>query len=280
MFWEVLTETASRVIGIAAVILPVLFIVEYLNHQYGTKLIKFFESRQKYLPFWAALLAMLPGCNAAAAVAVLYAKGLVSVGALVAAMIATSDEAIYVFLPARFNFFPLFLAKFVLAIIAGFLIDLFIKYRIKKGVANPKIGYCCSIHEHHHDVKGMIKHTFEHGLKIIFYIFIVLFIFNFSKDYFGFDKFSESVLATGQFQPLLASFFGLIPGCGTSVVLASLYVGGILSFGGSLAGLAAASGDTILVLASNKIPKKDIFIILSLVFLFSLVAGYIALLFF
>lgn len=275
MIWEVLLETAKRVLQIIAVILPVLFLVEYLNHRYGKKLIDFFENRQKFLPFWAALLAMLPGCNAAAAVAVLYAKRLVSLGAVVAAMIATSDEAIYVFIPQKFNFLPLFVVKFLLAIIAGFTIDAVVKYRAQKGIGKPQIGYCCSIHEHHHGIPGMIWHVLEHGAKIVFFIFVVLFTFNFAKDYYGFESLSTIIAASGPYQPLMAALFGLIPGCGTSVALASLYSNGLLNFGAAVAGLSAASGDTLIVLLSNKLPKKEVWDILGLVLFFSLLAGYL-----
>lgn len=275
MFWDVLLETAKRVLQITAVILPVLFLVEYLNHRFGKKLIDFFEKRQKFLPFWAAALAMLPGCNAAAAVAVLYAKRLVSLGAIVAAMIATSDEAIYVFIPQKFNFLPLFAVKFLLAIVAGFAIDAVVKYRVQKGIGNPHIGYCCSIHEHRHNIPGMLLHVLEHGAKIVFFIFIVLFAFNYSKDYFGFEGLSNIIAASGPYQPLLAGLFGLVPGCGTSVALASLYSNGLLNFGGAVAGLSAASGDALIVLLSNKLPKKEVWNILGLVLFSSIAAGYL-----
>lgn len=279
MIYEVLIETVKRVAMIAAVIFPVLFLVEFLNHKYGERLVDFFEKRKRFLPFWAAVFSLLPGCNAAAVVAVLYVKRLVSMGALVAAMLATSDEAIYVFLPSKFNFLPLFLAKLLLAVIVGFAVDLIINFSEKKGITNLNVGYCCSIHEHHHDIWGMLKHTLEHGVRIILFIFIVLLSFNLIKDFYGFDQTAAMVLRTGRLQPLLAGLFGLIPGCGTSVVLATLYTQKILSFGGALAGLSAASGDTLLVLVSNKISKKEILTLLGIVFFASVVGGYVVTLF-
>lgn len=276
MIWEVLEETSFRTFWIAIVVIPVLFLVEYLNHRYGEKLIKFFEKRKKMMPFWAALLSMLPGCNVAAAIAVLYTKKLVSVGALISAMIATSDEAIYVFIPARFNFLPLFAAKFLFAVLAGFTVDTIIKFRESK--INPKdveVGYCCSIHEHHEGLKGMIKHTLNHGIKIIFFVFIVLFGFNLLKDFYGFDKIGGIILASGPYQPLLAGLFGLLPGCGTSVVLATLYIQGILTFSGAFAGLSVASGDVAVVLLANKISKKELLQILIALLILSIIVGYL-----
>lgn len=282
MIWsEPLREALVRVFGIGIVVVPLLVLVEYFNHRYGNRLLEFFEKRRRAMPFWATVLGMLPGCNIAAATAVLYAKKYVSMGALIAAMIATSDEAIYVFIPQKFNFLPLFGAKFLLAIAVGFAVDL-ITHRVCRGKHTPgvmlgdsKIGACCSIHEHKESFKGKIEHALRHGVKIILFVFIVLFGFNLIKDIYGLDTIASSVLATGKFQPALAGFFGLIPGCGTSVVLATLYTQKILTFAGALAGLSVASGDTLVVLLANKTSKKEITKIIAIVFGVSIVAAYL-----
>jgi hypothetical protein len=270
MIISVLQETFIRVFWISIVIIPLLLLVEWLNHKYGDKLIAFFEKRERFMPFWAGLLAMLPGCNVAAAVALLYAKGLVSMGALIA------DEALYVFIPQEFNFLPLFGAKLVLAILLGFLVDIFSKkIRAAKNTESFKVGYCCSIHEHVHNTKDMIIHVLKHGTKIILFIFVVLFSFNILKDLYGFEAIASSVLLSKNLQPAIAGLVGLLPGCGTSVVIATLYTQGILSFGGALAGLAVASGDTLLVLLANKVPKKNIFVIVSIILTVGIAIGYI-----
>jgi hypothetical protein len=275
MIISVLQETFIRVFWISIVIIPLLLLVEWLNHKYGDKLIVFFEKRERFMPFWAGLLAMLPGCNVAAAVALLYAKGLVSMGALIAAMIATSDEALYVFIPQKFNFLPLFGAKLVLAILLGFLVDIFSKkIRAAKNTESFKVGYCCSIHEHVHDTKDMIIHVLKHGTKIILFIFVVLFSFNLLKDLYGFEAIASSVLLSKNLQPAIAGLVGLLPGCGTSVVIATLYTQGILSFGGALAGLAVASGDTLLVLLANKVPKRELLYLVAIVLLTGVLTGY------
>jgi len=229
------------------------------------------------MPFWAALLSLLPGCNVAAAIATLFTRGFVSLGSLVAAMIATSDEAIYVFIPERFNFLPLFGAKLVLAILVGFLTDFTIKsVRAYRGSTETKIGYCCSIHEHEDGIQGMLMHTLKHALKIIFFVFAVLLVFNFLKDTYGFESLAKLIISTSQYQPLAAGLLGLVPGCGTSVVIATLHTQGILGFGGALAGLSVASGDTLIILFANKVSKEKIAQIIAIVLGFGVFAGYFA----
>lgn len=308
MLKKIFFESAVRTFWIGIVVVPLLVLVEYFNHRYGDRLLEFFEKRKRTMPFWAAVLGMLPGCNLAAATAVLYAKKYVSMGALVAAMIATSDEAIYVFIPQKFNFLPLFGAKFLLALIVGFSVDLFLNFhkkaRIpighaefisasdeilnqvqddKKNMERDKskekkdltIGACCSIHEHKAGLKGKIEHALKHGIKIVLFVFAVLFAFNLLKDLYGLNAIASSVLATGKYQPVLAGLIGLIPGCGTSVILATLYTQGILTFAGALAGLSVASGDAVIVLLANKVSKKDIAKIIGIVLFSGIIVGYL-----
>jgi hypothetical protein len=274
----VFLETLSRVFTIALVVMVLLFAVEWSNHHYGDRLISFFERRKKCIPFWSALLALLPGCNVAAAVALLYAKGLVSSGALIAAMIATSDEAIYVFIPAGFNFIPLYIAKFCLAVATGTLVDL----SSKRVVAVFKfqlfqVDYCCSIHSHVHDLRGMAKHVFIHGAKITGLVFVILLAFNFIKDFYRFEAISKTIASTGMFQPLLAGIVGLVPGCGTSVVVATLFTQGLISFYAAFSGLSIAAGDAVLVLLANKVPTREVILILSFIFMVVVSVAYLLL---
>jgi hypothetical protein len=78
--------------------------------------------------FLCALLGLLPGCLGAFAVVSLYAHRFVSLGALVATMIATTGDESFVML----SMFPsktalLFLYLFIISIIAGYLTDIFFK---------------------------------------------------------------------------------------------------------------------------------------------------------
>jgi hypothetical protein len=278
ILFDVFLETLTRVFYIALVVISMLFVVEWSNHKYGDRLVSFFERRKRFIPFWSALLALLPGCNVAAAVALLYAKRLVSAGTLIAAMMATSDEAIYVFIPAGYNFIPLYVAKFSLAVATGMLFDLFsprVVTAFKLEIF--QVDYCCSIHHHIHDLRGMAKHVLIHGAKITGLVFVILLAFNFTKDFYGFEAISKTILSTGIFQPFLAGIIGLVPGCGTSVVIATLFTQGLISFYAAFSGLSIAAGDAVLVLIANKVPTREIIIILSLIFTVVVSASYLLL---
>ncbi|MHB2156136.1 putative manganese transporter [Calditrichota bacterium GD2] len=105
-----------------------MLLIEYINVQtHGQWQRTFLKSRFKqYL--LAAFLGVIPGCLGAFSVVSLYSHRVLSFGALVAAMIATSGDAAYVML----SLFPLKTLLlnailFALAILSGYLVDVLYK---------------------------------------------------------------------------------------------------------------------------------------------------------
>ena len=59
---------------------------------------------------------------------------------------------------------------------------------------------------------------------------------------------AKLLLSGTLWQPLIAALVGLIPGCGTSVLLTTLFLNGTLSFGAAIAGLSTGAGFGYLIL--------------------------------
>jgi hypothetical protein len=93
-----LIEVVEHSLLISAFVFLMMLVVEYLNvASQGAWKLKLAGNRWRgYL--LALLLGLTPGCLGAFAVVVLYGHGLISVGALVAAMIATSGDEAFVML--------------------------------------------------------------------------------------------------------------------------------------------------------------------------------------
>jgi len=75
---------------------PIIFLaylfMEWLEHSGSDKLEGVLKNSKQFGPLWASALGLLPQCGFSGAVAGMYATGTVTVGALLAVLLSTSDE--------------------------------------------------------------------------------------------------------------------------------------------------------------------------------------------
>lgn len=275
---------------IAPILLLVYFFIEFLEYK---KLMKFEKSKMlkgKSSPVFGALFGSLPQCGFSVITTDLYTKRFVSIGALLAVYIATSDEALPIMLSNKEGILPLLallISKIILGVIVGYLamwlyprvfksnkdkFELEHKYNDTEEDAHGHIG-CCN-----HDLEANKfdwLHPLLHCLRIILYILIINLVFTAIVEIVGEDKLTKFLSSSGFMQPIVAVLIGLIPNCASSVVLTELYLLGGLSFGAILAGLAVNAGLGLMVLFKQEKKFKEILFILSLLIIPSLIAGYI-----
>ncbi len=115
-----------------------------------------------------------------------------------------------------------------------------------------------------------------HTLKIGGLLFVSLFFVELVLQLLGEDLLGRILLANGPFQPLLAGLIGLIPGCAPSVCITEFYLAGQISFGACLSGLSVSAGFGIPVLLGCRVRRKKGLVVLLLLFLSALFAGYLA----
>jgi hypothetical protein len=274
MIWRPITEALYTSLRVGAIILPLFLLVDYLNHKYGHAIEDLLRKSRKFMPIVGALLGILPGCNVAVVTAIFFTEGIASLGTLIAVLIAKSDEALYVFLPLGFRaFIPILLAKLVLAILAGYLIDFLPKMKVRAGKIEKDIEFCCAQHPHHDGRRGEILHAIKHTVRVILIVFVTLSLFNYVQDTYG-TGFITGVLGHIRYlEPFIASLVGLIPGCGTSIAIATLYVQKVITFGAAVAGLSTASGEVFVVLAARGVKAKYLFRIALILVTISSTAG-------
>ncbi|MEG2158685.1 MAG: putative manganese transporter, partial [Clostridia bacterium] len=109
-----------------------------------------------------------------------------------------------------------------------------------------------------------LLHPLIHSLKIFCYILAVNVVFGIVLHFVGIDKLSAFMLSTKEFQPFLVGLVGLIPNCASSVLIAQLFVNGMINFGSAVAGLSVNAGIAFTVLFTNKHTKSNILIIVTL----------------
>lgn len=282
-----------------AKLLPVLFIVYFLIEFLEYKNVFKFEKSKllngKASPAIGSLVGAVPQCGFSVISAELYSERKISVGALIAVFIATSDEALPIMI-SNYKSIPallcLLLTKIVFGVIVGY-ITMLLYSKIFSGKNHEHheeqhnhgedeehhkehheehLHACC-----HHDLKENKfnwKHPLIHCLKIFIYIYIINVIFGTIIMFVGEDKLVSFLNSSSIFQPLLSIAIGLIPNCVSSVVITELYLMGGLSFGSIVAGLSVNAGlGLIVLLKENKNKKENLFIILSLI-ISSLIIGY------
>lgn len=286
----------------SAKMLPLLLLVyigiELLEYKLGNKMRKSIQKVGSAGPLLGAAAGALPQCGFSVITTALYSQRLVTIGTLLAVYLSTSDEAIPVILsqPDKASILlPLILTKVGIAIFAGYTIDFLFRKRNKqtllhiqsyqRGNDDPSHHHesvidktaCCGHHTCANPKKFQFKelfiHPLIHTLKIFSFILIVSFAINFLFFKLGDPLISKLFLNNSIFQPILAALVGLIPNCASSVAITELYLKGVISYGSVVAGLCASGGLGLLVLYKEEKKQREVWKIVGLLFLISVLAG-------
>ena len=279
----------------AAKIFPIIFLVyvliEFLESRESSheRLQKIFGSR--FSPVFGAGVGIIPQCGFSVVATRLYQDGFLLTGTLIAVYIATSDEALPILFseavtnPKVFIHVGLLIAiKFVYAVIAGFIINLFCKKQPTPVIDETNFKHedeldgdgCC----HHHitserpTFKQLLLHPLIHSLKIILYIFAINILFGTLVYLIGEDNIKGFLASSVYLQPLLSTLVGLIPNCASSVIITEIYSEGYLTLGAAIAGLSINCGIGMAVLLRDKDHVGRSLLIIGLMLILSLAIGY------
>lgn len=303
-FFHILLHSLIDTAKLVPIFLVVYLLIEFLEYK---NIFAFERSkllRGKASPVMGSLFGSVPQCGFSVISSELFAKRKISVGALVAVFVATSDEALPIML-ANYESIPalivLIITKIVLACIIGYLAMFLYSKVFKFDAKQPAIANMNenndhadhsekhdhneehNEHENHvhaccnHDLgdhKFDWKHPIVHCIKITVYIFIFNLIFGGLVEIVGEDNLTAFLASSSALQPLFAVLIGLIPNCASSVVLTELFLLNGLSFGAVVAGLSVNAGlGFIVLLKENKNKKENLFIALTIT-IASLAFGY------
>lgn len=258
---KVLVGSLKDVLKITPYIFLIFLVVDFLM---GKVNLSIFKTKNKLDVVGGGIIGIVPQCAIPVAFSRLYMQGYVSLGMIIALFISSSDEAMVIIgaHPDKLSFvMKIILLKILLGILIGFLINMFMKDdKNNYGKSNPSMACNCSYSD------NIFIHNLIHTLKIAFYLYITVFIFNFTLKTIGKDTLSLFLGKNTFLQPIYASLIGIIPSCLSSVVLAEGYIKGVITFGSLIAGLCANTGFGILIIFKELSLKVAVKIFAILIF--------------
>ena len=264
--------------------LPFLFLaflfIEFFEYFYANKINSFMKKSGKAGPLIGSLAAVIPQCGFSIIASSLYTKKLITRGTLIAIYLATSDEAVPVLLsyPEKiYLVLPVIIAKLIIAITAGYIIDLIFKSNVISDIQESSHEQgCCR-----HDILASDKinlwlHPLKHTINVFLFILVItLFLNFFINDNELINLFSSNNLGFKIAEPVITGIIGLIPNCAVSIALTMLLIKGTISFGAAIAGLCSNAGLGLLVLLRKNENIKDSVFLITLLVIISILSGLI-----
>lgn len=273
MLADVILDTTFDCLKMLPFLFVAFILIEALEHYSSDFTAKALAKVGKAGPVVGAIAGCVPQCGFSIMAANLYAGGIISVGTLLSVFIATSDEAILIIMsnPERIrDVGALLAAKVVIAIVAGYIIDIFFQNKI---ATVKKCGNLCEDCGCDEENAGILKPAWHHTARIFIYLFIFTGILNLCIEVFGIEQLSSFLLGNTIFQPVIAAIIGLIPNCAASVILTQLYLNGAISFASVIAGLCTGAGVGLVVLFKMNQDKRENFKIIGVLFVVAVASG-------
>ena len=257
-------------------IIPFLFIafliIELIEHKLSNKNKELISKTGRFGPLYGSVLGIFPQCGFSVLTTNLYITRIVSLGTLISVYLSTSDEMLPIILSQNVSIlliFKILLIKVFIGMTSGFIID-FILRKKDSGTIDYEICHEENCHCKDHLLLSVIKHT----LHITLFLIVTTFFLNLLVEYTGILD-TNNIIANNPFSILITSLIGLIPNCGASVMITTLYVKEVISFAALISGLLTGSGVALLVLfRSNKKLSENI-LILSLVYFIGVIIGMV-----
>ena len=253
--------------------IPFLFItylaMEWLEHKTGGKAEAAIQRAGAAGPFIGAVVGVVPQCGFSAAAATLWAGRVITLGTLFAVFLSTSDEMLPIFIAEQVPLeviLKIIGAKIIIGMIMGFLVDAGLRIARRIDMPLHIHDLCEQEHCHCHDGEGgILKSAVKHTLQVTLFIFIITIVLNGMLAIVGEDVLADFLSANPALSVFGSALVGLVPNCAASIVIAQLYVQGVLGSGAMLAGLLVSAGVGLLVLVrTNRHPKENIAIIVGL----------------
>lgn len=132
----------------SAIILAFVFVMYELLSFFEPKLARLLERNHKWSPVVGVSLGLIPQCGFSVLAADLYNKKHITIGTLVGVFIATSDEAIPIFIASVYDpqkiimVLPLLAIKFLVGLAVAYLLDFIFRKQIEETATHEENCHC------------------------------------------------------------------------------------------------------------------------------------------
>ena len=280
MWIEILEHVLLHSLEETVKLIPFLFLtylaMEYLENRAGQKTIALLSRTGKKGPVIGAVLGIIPQCGFSAAAANLYAGGVITVGAMVAVFLSTSDEMLPILISGRAatkEIIAIVLAKVLVGCLAGLFVDYVVRRMNHGKQKGLHIHEICEKDHCHCEDGSILKSALIHCANITVFIFVVLFAVHLIAEVIGMEQLVGVAANYPFLSILLVALIGMIPNCAISVAITTLYLEGVLSFGSMFAGLLSCAGIGIAILFKMNPNWKNNVIIAGGIYAISVLSG-------
>ncbi len=252
-------------------------LMEFIEHKASDKLEVTISKAGALGPVIGASLGAIPQCGFSAVAANFYTGGVISMGALVAVFLSTSDEMIAIMISGKVGagaIFAIIGYKIFVGILIGFLVDLVLRLmRVKKRELD--IDAICE-NDNCHCERGIFFSALHHTLTIGGFVLLISILLNSAVYFIGEENLSDILYARPVVSHLISALVGLVPNCAISVLLSTLCVDGYITVGTMMAGLFSGAGVGLLVLFRVNRNIKENLAVAAVIFISGLVFGLLA----
>lgn len=259
--WDAILDSLIDTVKLIPFLLITYIIMEFIEHKTSHKTKDAIKKSGHFGPLIGGILGVVPQCGFSAAASSLYSARIITLGTLIAVFLSTSDEMLPILISEAVDvriILSILGIKLVIAVIVGFIIDLFFRKRFETSEDEPEIKDLCE-HEHCHCEHGIFKSALKHTINITLYIFIISLVLNIIIYFIGENNLAHILNSTPVIGPIIAALVGLIPNCASSVIITQLYLSNVLNFATMIAGLLVNTGVGLLILfRTNKDLKENI----------------------
>lgn len=277
LMYEMIEEILIESLKLVPFLFFTFLLLEYIEHKLNNKSKKSLEKAGKFGPIIGSVLGAFPQCGFSVAATNLFSARVITLGTLISVYLSTSDEMLPIFLSKNVEIsfiVKTLLLKVLIGMSWGIIIDLYLSKIRKKEDVNKHIHEICE-EDNCCCKEGLFKSSLKHTFNIFIFIFASSFLIHLLIHCIGEDNISKIFLKDSIFGPFISSLIGLIPNCGSSVIITELYLNNAISYSSMMAGLLTGSGIAILILFKQNKDLKENLKVLGIVYFLGVISGII-----